>query len=254
LRFLLGALAESVSWTKPKHQLLTERTGGMTRSPRRPRAFALLAVLAVLPLSACSFDNRRVSRDVHLTVAMPREGSLAVSEGHGTIRVEAWNKPIVSVDATEYASDEAALQQVHINVKPTPDGLAVSTTYSGSGSFTRSGDLDFVIHAPADADLQISSGAGVITVNGFRSNVKAGTGAGEIDVRMAAVAGVQQIALRALTGQITLRIPRSSSATVDSRAIIGSSTNEFEASKIGSGAATISMHVITGEVDLTSGG
>ncbi|MGA8100490.1 MAG: hypothetical protein WB810_17695 [Candidatus Cybelea sp.] len=41
---------------------------------------------------------------------------------------------------------------------------------------------------------------------------------------MAAVAGVQQIALRALTGQITLRISQSSSATVDSRAIIGSST------------------------------
>ncbi len=185
---------------------------------------------------------------------MPREGSLAVSQGHGTIRVEAWNKPIVSVDATEYASDEAALREVHTNVKRTPDGLAVSTTYSGSGSFARSGDVDFVIHAPADADLEITSGAGVITVNGFRSNVKAGTAAGEIDVRMAAVAGVQQIALRALTGQITLRIPQSSSATVDSRALIGSSSNEFEASKIGSGAATISMHVITGEVDLTSGG
>lgn len=237
-----------------KHQPLTERTAGMTSSPRRPAVFALLAVLAVIPLSACSFDNRRVSSGVHLTAAMPRVGLLAVSQGHGTIRVEAWNKPIVSVDATEYASDEAALRQIHTNVKRTPDGLAISTTYSGSGSFTRAGDVDFVIHAPADADLELSSGAGVITVNGFRSNVKAGTAAGEIDVQMAAVAGAQQIALRALTGQITLRIPQTSSATVDSRAMIGSSTNDFEASKIGSGDATISMHVITGEVDLTSGG
>jgi hypothetical protein len=71
---------------------------------------------------------------------------------------------------------------------------------------------------------------------------------------MALVGGVQQIALRATTGQITLRIPQSSSATIDARAMIGSSTNDFQASKIGSGAATISMHVITGEVELKSGG
>lgn len=226
----------------------------MTHSWRRLPAFALLAVPVMIPLSACSFDNRRVSREVHQTIAMPNEGSLAVSEAHGTIRVQAWNKPFASVDATEYASDEAALRQVRVDVKRTPGGVAISTTYGGSGSFTQSGDVDFVIHAPASADIDLSSGAGVIIVNGSRASVKAGTSAGEIDVRMALVGGVQRIALRATTGQITLRIPQSSSATIDARAIIGSSTNEFGASKIGSGGATISMHVITGEVELKSGG
>jgi hypothetical protein len=226
----------------------------MTHSRRLLPPFALLAVLVMIPLSGCAFDNRRVSREVHQTVAMPNEGSLAVSEAHGTIRVQAWNKPFASVDATVYASDEAALRQVRVDVKRAPGGVAISTTYSGSGSFTRSGDVDFVIHAPASADLDLSSGAGAITVNGFRSSVKAGTSAGEIDVRMALVGGSQQIALRATTGQITLRIPQNSSATIDARAILGSSTNEFKASKIGSGGATISMHVITGEVELKSGG
>jgi hypothetical protein len=226
----------------------------MTHSRRLLPALALLSALVAIPLSACSFDNRRVSSHVHQTLAMPNEGSVAVSEAHGTIRVEAWNKPLVSVDATEHASDEAALRQVRVDVKRTPDGVAVTTTYTGSGSFTRSGDLDFVVHAPANADLDLSSNEGLIIVNGSRASVKAGTSAGEIYVRMALVGGGQQIALRATTGQITLRIPQSSSAIIDARAMIGSSTNDFQASKIGSGAATISMHVITGEVELKSGG
>jgi|HubBroStandDraft_2_1064218.scaffolds.fasta_scaffold55728_1 hypothetical protein len=226
----------------------------MTRSLRLFPALALLSVVVTIPLSACSFDNRRVSGHVHQTVAIPNRGSLTVSEAHGTIRVEAWSKPLVSVDATQYASDEAALRQVRIDVKRTPDGVAVSTTSTGSGSFARSGDVDFVIHAPASAELDLSTDAGVIIVNGSRASVKARTSAGEIDARMALVGGAQQITLRATTGQITLRIPQSSSATIDARAMIGSSTNDFQASKIGSGAATISMHVITGEVELKSGG
>jgi hypothetical protein len=226
----------------------------MTHSRRLLLALALLCALVVIPLSACSFDNRRVSAQVHQTVAMPNEGSLTVSEAHGTIRVEAWNKPLVSVNATEHASDETALRQVRTEVNRTSAGVALSTTYTGSGSFTRSGDVDFVIHAPANADLDLSSDAGVIIVNGFRASVKARTSAGEIDVDMALVEGVQKIALRATTGQITLRIPQRSSATIDARAMIGSSTNDFQASKIGRGAATISMHVITGEVELKSGG
>jgi len=226
----------------------------MTHSWRLFSTFAFLSVLVAVPLAACWADNHRVSARVHQSIAMPDKGSLVVSETGGTIRVEAWDKPGVSVDATEYASDEAALRQTRINVKRTSDGVAVSTTYAGSGSFTRSGDVDFVIHAPANADLDLSSDAGVIAVSGSRASIKARTSAGEIDVRMALVGGVQQIALRATTGQITLRIPQSSSATIDARAVIGSSVNDFHASKIGSGAATISMHVITGEVDLKSGG
>jgi hypothetical protein len=61
-------------------------------------------------------------------------GSLIVSEAHGTIRVVAWNKPLVSVDATEYASDETALRQVRVDVKSVPNGVAVSTTGPGPGS------------------------------------------------------------------------------------------------------------------------
>jgi hypothetical protein len=36
--------------------------------------------------------------------------------------------------------------------------------------------------------------------------------------------------------------------------MIGSNTNDFRTSTIGRGAAAISMHVITGEVTLESGG
>jgi hypothetical protein len=144
----------------------------MTRSRRLFLALALLAVLVAIPLSACSFDNRRVSGHVHQTVAMPNKGSLTVSEAHGTIRVEAWNKPLVSVNATEHASDESALRQIRTDVKRTSAGVAVSTTYTGSGSFTRSGDVDFVIRAPANAELDLSTDAGVIIVNGFRASVK----------------------------------------------------------------------------------
>jgi hypothetical protein len=71
---------------------------------------------------------------------------------------------------------------------------------------------------------------------------------------MALVGVGQQIELRATSGRITLSIPQSSSATIDARAIIGSSTNDFHASKIGNGAATILMRVLTGEVELKSGG
>jgi hypothetical protein len=226
----------------------------MTHSRRLLPVLALLSALVMIPLSACSFDNRRVSSHVHQTLVMPNEALLVVSEAHGTIRVEAWNKPLVSVNATQYGSDETALRQIHMDVKRTSKGVSVSTIYTGSGLFTRSGDVDFVIHAPANADLDLSSNEGLIIVNGSRASVKASTSAGEIDVRMALVGGGQQIALRATTGQITLRIPQSSRATIDDWAMIGSSTNDFHASKIGGGAATISMHVITGEVELKSGG
>ncbi len=231
---------------------LAERTREMMHSRRLVPALALLAVLVAIALSACSFDNRLVSGHVHDAIAMPSDGSLTVSEAHGTIRVETWNRPLVSVDATEYASDETALQQIRIDAKRTSEGAVISTTYAGSGLFTRSGDVDFVIHAPANANLNVSTNAGLIVVSGSRASVKARTSAGEIDVDMAAVGGAQQIELWATTGEIALRIPRSSSATVDAWAMVGSSTNDFHASRIGTGAATIAMHVITGEVELTT--
>jgi hypothetical protein len=222
----------------------------MTHSWRLVPAFALISSVLVIPLAACSFDNNRVSGRIHQSVAMPDGGSLVVSEGAGTIRIEAWDKPLVTVDATAYASDTTALRQIRIDVTRTPEGVAVSSAYTGSGLLSRSGDVNLVIHAPASANLELSSSAGVITVRGSRASVKARTSAGQIDVRMALVEGVQQIALRATTGQITLSIPRSSSATVDASAMIGSSTNEFHTSTIGTGAAAISMHAITGEVEL----
>lgn len=177
-----------------------------------------------------------------------------MSESSGTIHIRAWDKPFVAVDATTYASDAPSLRQVRIVMKRTRDSVTVSTTHTGSGSFARVGDVDLIIQAPANADLDLSSHAGSIIVRGSRASVKARMWAGEIDVRMAHVGGTQQIALSATTGQITLRIPPGSSATVNALAMIGSNTNDFRTSTIGSGAAAISMRVITGEVTLESGG
>ncbi len=226
----------------------------MSRFHCPPPTLALLSTLSVIALAACSYDGRRVSGRFHASIAISDRGSLVVSERAGEIQVEAWDKPLVSVDAVEYASDETALRQMHVIVERTADGVSVSTTYAGSGAFMRAGDVDLVIHVPANADLDLSSGAGLTEVSGSRASVKVRTSAGEIDVRMARVAGDQHISLWTTTGEITLRIPQSSSATIDAGVMLGSSTNDFHAARIGGGAARISMHAITGEVELESGG
>lgn len=231
----------------------------------RLNAFArgIAAAFAIfLILEACSGAlGERVREQVHQSVTAGSAPAVQIENVAGAVRVDAWNKPIVDVQATKYGYDPQELRSISIAVAREPGAVSVVTRY---GSGVHGGGVRYKISVPQDASLRISNTAGSVDIAGVRGDVKITTEAGEITADVGRVAASRSIDLRATTGAVTLTIARGSDATVRAASTVGdfasgipgiSTTREHVVGArgggtIGTGSARINLETTTGAIAL----
>ncbi|HET6275041.1 MAG TPA: DUF4097 family beta strand repeat-containing protein [Candidatus Cybelea sp.] len=220
-------------------------------------AFAIFAIL-----EACSGAfGERVREEVHQTVSAGSAPAVVIENVAGAVRVEAWAKPIVDVEATKYGYNAEELHRVAIAVAREPGGVSIATHY---GRGVHGGGVRYRIFVPHDASLQISNDAGAVDIAGVRGDVQIQTEAGEITADVGLVERNRSIDLRATTGALTLIVAPGSSATVQAASTVGDFTSNIPGvtqtrenlvgarggGTIGTGSGRIKLATTTGAIAL----
>lgn len=203
--------------------------------------------IAALTLAACSTDNApRVHVPYHATVPMVAPGTLRISQDAGTFHVIAWNQPRVQIDADRYANSLDDANAITISEQRDGNDVTISTEHETHFAGKESG-VNYIIHAPASARLDVNENAGTIEATGFTSDVNAAVTAGEIGIIMAKMSAPESVAAAVTTGEVTVHLPSSGAASIRMAVMLGDKTNTYVNAK-GVAPGSVNASVMLGDV------
>jgi hypothetical protein len=218
----------------------------------------LAPLLALAFLAACNMS--RVSETSTQSIPVSGPAQLRVDNVAGTVRVNAWDKPVVQIEAKKYAESQDALKYVNVSVEHSGSSVTVKTSYSQP---TSNGGVEFTISLPAGSSVEVNNIAGTVNLDGIGGNVNVQSQAGTIEASLPRVEGDRSVILHATTGAITLTIPKDSDATVHAGSTVGAFSTDFSIptsrssmigavadGKLGTGSARIDLSTTTGAIDL----
>lgn len=131
----------------------------MRMSPRA--AFVPLLVLFVTGCDEWDLDgfSDRYRQDFHFSYPLAAGGTVQLENANGSVEISGWDKNVVDIDGTKYASSNERLSEMRIDVAPSPNSITIRTVppvdrHGGYGA-------RYVIHVPRQAEL-----ASIVTSNG----------------------------------------------------------------------------------------
>lgn len=220
--------------------------------------YGLLTALAVLPAAGCSLDQERISEDSHTTITnAPR--TIEVHNAVGEIEIDAWDKPSVEIDARKRGSSLDDVHAIAISVQQTGSTLVVTSHFPAKSVNCR---VDYTIHAPAAANIDLEQSVGAIESRGFTANVNESTKTGAVATTMGALGGAQDVTVHVGVGAIGLLIPLTSSAAFSASTSIGAIGANFPLTtqrnfvgatgtgSIGKGNAHVDLTIGTGAIGI----
>jgi DUF4097 and DUF4098 domain-containing protein YvlB len=163
----------------------------MSTSLSRPAILTLSLALAAGAAHAGTFQQQ--------VSANPR-GEVDVSNVSGSIVIEGWDKPTVSVSADLPGNTERVI------VTDGPGRVRVCVTYNARGcdsmsSSDASGSVDLKVHVPRDSVLDVSGVSADITSSGVAGTQQLHTVSGEINAEL----GSGDDDVKSVSGEIQLR-------------------------------------------------
>lgn len=236
--------------------------------------------LVLLHAGAAAADTDRLTR----TLALPEGRALTLAITVGTVTVEGWARPDVSLEVTRHAPDARRFREFPVVIQEAPD-LHIRAVQA-DGATDPALRTDVTVRVPFEARLtsiqivegrlSLSALRGTVTADVRRGPIDARDVAGTIrletgigDVRVTAARLVPEglLRLRAFNGDVMLALAeRPANARVMALALNGSITSELPLrmqdtwgprwgeATIGAGEPVISIDVITGRIAITVSG
>lgn len=115
--------------------------------------------------------------------------ALMLTSNAGSVTVNRGSSNNIVVQAKKYASFGGNLNDVQINYNQSVSTVNVSVNRSGNFNFFNSTSVDFTVTVPPVTDLQITTNAGSITVNGVSGKMSLMSNAGTIGATQATLTG-----------------------------------------------------------------
>jgi DUF4097 and DUF4098 domain-containing protein YvlB len=141
--------------------------------------FPILALL----LAGCDDwnfgDSDRYKEDFHYTYPLTAGGRLSLDNFNGSVEISSWEKAEVEINGTKYANTQSRLNEIKIDITPSPSSISIRTTPPGD----RRGNAGarYVIRVPRKVLLDpITSSNGGIRVDGIDGNVRLRTSNGTV--------------------------------------------------------------------------
>jgi DUF4097 and DUF4098 domain-containing protein YvlB len=145
--------------------------------------FALAAPL--LLLAGCEdwgvgvFDHA-YHEDFHYNYPLNSGGMVEVENSNGSVEISGWDKNVVDIDGTKYASSEDRLRAIHIDISQSSGSVTIRTITPHD--WHGNGGAKYVIHVPRRVELQrIESSNGAIRVDTIEGAVRLKTSNGGIE-------------------------------------------------------------------------
>jgi hypothetical protein len=245
-----------------------------SRSASRYSLVGLLLSLALLTPNCFGGVTREITR----TYPLNADGSFALNNVNGTVRIEAWDKDEVEVRAVKSTPDqESLLDMVAIDVDSKPEALTISTRYPQEEGVEVA--VDYTIHVPRRAQLNhvtnvngtlrvvSSESVGELhTVNGNievyegGGNVRAHTTNGNVYLELKRAGDSRGASAETTNGSVLLAVPADMPADLEARCMNGNFSSELPLvmrgaeqprtlhGKLGHGGAPIHLSTVNGAI------
>lgn len=255
---------------------------------QRRRATVVGAILGMLfaLLVAVAEGHAEVTEEFHQTYALSSGGSVELHNVNGDVRITAWDRNEVKVDAVKSARTKERLEQAQIIVEASANRVSIKTQYPDH-DLTFSDDnvnnpaaVEYTIMVPRSARMdRIELVNGSLEISGVAGEVRASCVNGRIiakdlagDSNLSSVnSGVEanftrmpsRLVLKSVNGTVELTVPSDVNAEVTAKTVNGSIDNDFGLrvhhgryighdlrGQIGSGGARIDLENVNGTIDL----
>src|SRR5256714_13505260 len=217
-----------------------------------------LMLLASLSLTAADSTRAQSSRpevteEFHQTYPLTADGRVSLTNINGDVRVAAWDRNEVKVDAVKRAYTQERLKEAKINVEAGPNSVNIETEYPDH-NWSRNGydrnenpaSVEYTLTVPRGARLEdVSLVNGGLTIEGIAGSVHASSVNGRVvargltgTVNLSVVNGRLEaaldrlndsgtVSLASVNGPLVVTIPSDSNATVRASTIHGQISNDF---------------------------
>jgi DUF4097 and DUF4098 domain-containing protein YvlB len=213
---------------------------------KRRRWFISCVLLATAAGSAGAAKHESLSREFHETHALSTHGRVSLNNVHGDVRIMAWDRQEIRVDAVESAATQDQLDHAHIVVEAHADSVSIQTKYDQGTPGSNPARVAYTVMVPREArldaitlingELEISGVAGGVKASSVNGRVRGEKLAGE--ARLSTVNGsleamferldpAKAVALKSVNGNIVLSIPFDARAKLEASNVTGGIRNDF---------------------------
>lgn len=255
-----------------------------------------LILLIVLGLTSSAFglataiagDAEEVREEFHHSYPLSANGRVSLHNVAGIVRITAWEKNEVKVDAVKRAPRRPQLAEAEIKVENTADSVRIWTKYPDNSRmdfddrepFDQAASVDYSLSIPRGARLDsVELVAGSLDIVGVTGGVRASTVNGHLkasglagDVKLSTVNGTLEasfdresgpITLNSVSGALILSLPSDALGEIRANTLSGPITNDFglEArtgsyvghelhGQLGSGGNQIKLNTVSGRITI----
>lgn len=249
--------------------------------------FGLFALPALLALGGCfvhsSSSDYSASTTIHRTFPAAAIQRLKVSNVSGPIRVTAWARPEISVDATVRARDADALHRITVDMTTQGSELSIKTNSAGGSifNFGDEGEVEYAIHAPAaiavkianvsgdvavermHGGLSVADVSGAVNADGVEGSLDLSTTSGAITASVVTVKPGQRTHLTSVSGDIEVTVPKKAGLDVTASSVSGDFSSNFSLPSqektvgtsvngaVNGGGAAVTFSTVSGSMTLT---
>jgi DUF4097 and DUF4098 domain-containing protein YvlB len=216
----------------------------------------VLAALALTPAGPLNAQSRpEVTEEFHQTYPLAAGGRVSLQNINGAVKVVAWDRAEVKVDAVKRAYTAERLREAQIRVDASAGRVRIETEYSGSNLTWNNRDgqrhenpatVEYTLTVPRGAAIdEINLVNGSLTLEGLAGSVKASSVNGRVTASglsgpaqlsvvngrlEAALDGLGdggRVTLSAVNGPLVVTLPSDANAQLQADTVHGRITNDF---------------------------
>jgi DUF4097 and DUF4098 domain-containing protein YvlB len=251
---------------------------------------SLVALVAAAAGAARAQTGPELTEEFHQTYPLAADGRVSLSNVQGRVRVLAWDRNEVKVDAVKRAYKPERLREAEIRVSTGAGYIEIETEYP-SYSFNRDSNwtredqaasVEYTLTVPRAARLDnVSTVSGGLELDGLAGEIEASSVSGRVvargltgRVRLSVVSGrleasfdrlseANPISLSSVSGVLVVTLPSDANAQLRAGTVNGAITNDFGlpvrrgehvgrdlAGRLGSGGARISLSNVSGPIQI----
>jgi DUF4097 and DUF4098 domain-containing protein YvlB len=208
----------------------------------------LFVLMAGVPgMLTPSFAGSGSYRDeFHQTYAFDGHGRVTLENIYGDVRITAWDRNEVQVDAAKRASTQDRLDDARIVVDAAQASISIRTHYPGPAGSGKPAAVDYMVKVPRTArldqvkvvngtleifgmqgEVRASSVSGAIRTHGLAGDVKLSTVSGRLEAVFDEIEATRSISVNSVSGAIELLLPMDAAADLQADTVSGGISSDF---------------------------
>jgi DUF4097 and DUF4098 domain-containing protein YvlB len=245
---------------------------------------AVLGVACIAIATQMSL-HAALTEELHKTYPLDADGRVSLTNVNGDVRISAWDRNEVQVDAIKRGSTQEALNEADIVIDSAASSISIRTRYPESRRWRQeTARVEYTLKVPRRSRLfavetvnggvdvagvvgnvKVSSVNGAVVARNLESEAQLSTVNGRVEATFEKLQGTPSISLHTVNGSISLSIPDRSNAELSASTVHGRISSDFGvpashghkhggsfSGRIGSGGARIKLSSVNGGISILS--